>query len=34
MLDLIILTVSLVFFGIAVAYIHGCQSLKGGGDNA
>ena len=34
MLDLIFLAVSLVFFGIAVAYIHGCQSLKGGGDNA
>jgi hypothetical protein len=34
MLDLIIVTVSLVFFGIAVAYVHGCQSLKGGGDNA
>ena len=34
MLDLIILTVSLVFFGIAVAYVHGCQSLKGGTDNA
>jgi hypothetical protein len=34
MLDLIIVTVSLVFFGIAVAYIHGCQSLKGGSDNA
>ena len=34
MLDLIIVTVSLVFFGIAVAYVHGCQSLKGGRDNA
>jgi hypothetical protein len=34
MLDLIIVTVSLVFFGIAVAYVHGCQSLKGGDDNA
>jgi hypothetical protein len=34
MLDLIIVTVSLVFFGIAMAYIHGCQSLKGGSDNA
>jgi hypothetical protein len=34
MLDLIIVTVSLVFFGIAVAYVHGCQSLKDGGDNA
>jgi hypothetical protein len=30
MLDLIILTVSLVFFVIAVAYVYGCQSLKGG----
>ena len=34
MLDLIFLAVSLVFFVIAVAYVHGCQSLKGGGDNA
>jgi hypothetical protein len=34
MLDLIILTVSLVFFVIAVAYVYGCQSLKGGGGNA
>lgn len=34
MLDLIIVTVSLVYFVIAMAYIHGCQSLKGGGDNA
>ena len=34
MLELIIVTVSLVFFVIAVAYVHGCQSLKGGGDNA
>jgi hypothetical protein len=34
MLDLIILTVSLVFFVIAVAYVYACQSLKGGGDNA
>ena len=34
MLDLIIVTVSLVYFVIAMAYIHGCQSLKGGDDNA
>ena len=34
MLDPIFLAVSLVFFVIAVAYVHGCQSLKGGGDNA
>jgi hypothetical protein len=34
MLDLIIVTVSLVYFVIAMAYIHGCQSLKGGSDNA
>ena len=34
MLDLIFLAVSLMFFVIAVAYVHGCQSLKGGGDNA
>ena len=34
MLDLIFLTVSLVFFVIAVAYVHGCESLKGGGGNA
>jgi hypothetical protein len=32
MLDLIFLVVSLVFFVIAVAYVHGCQSLKGGGN--
>ncbi len=34
MLDLIFLAVSLMFFVIAVAYVHGCQSLKGGGNNA
>ena len=34
MLDLIFLVVSLMFFVIAVAYVQGCQSLKGGGGNA
>jgi hypothetical protein len=34
MSDLIFLGASLVFFVIAVAYLYGCQSLKGGGDNA
>jgi hypothetical protein len=34
MLDLIFLTVSLAFFVIAVAYVHGCESLRGGSGNA
>jgi hypothetical protein len=34
MTDLIFLAVSLAFFVVAVAYTHGCQSLKGGRDDA
>ena len=34
MLDLTFLVVSLMFFVIAVAYVHGCESLRGGGGNA
>jgi hypothetical protein len=34
MSDLIFLAASLLFFFVAVAYQYGCQSLKGGGDNA
>ena len=35
MSDLIFLAASVVFFGVAVAYVAGCRRLmKGGGDNA
>jgi hypothetical protein len=34
MSDLVFLAASVVFFGVAVAYVHGCQSLKGGRDDA
>ncbi len=34
MSDLVFAGVSIVFFIIAVAYVYGCQSLKGGGGHA
>jgi hypothetical protein len=34
MSDLVFLAASVAFFVIAVAYVYGCQSLKGGGGNA
>jgi hypothetical protein len=34
MSDLVFLAASLVFFVVAVAYVHGCRSLKGGRDDA
>jgi hypothetical protein len=34
MSDLVFIGASLVFFIIAVAYLFGCQSLKGGDRNA
>jgi len=34
MSDLVFLAASLEFFFVAVLYVYGCQSLKGGGDNA
>jgi hypothetical protein len=34
MSDLIFPAATLVFFIVAVAYLYGCQSLKGGDDNA
>jgi hypothetical protein len=34
MSDLVFPVVSIVFFLVAVAYLYGCQSLKGGRDNA
>jgi hypothetical protein len=34
MSDLAFLAASVVFFVLAVAYVYGCQSLKGGGENA
>jgi hypothetical protein len=34
MSDLVFLAASVVFFGAAVAYVHGCQSLKRGRDHA
>jgi hypothetical protein len=34
MSDLIFNAASLLFFVIAVAYLYGCQSLKGGRDDA
>ena len=30
MSDLIYLTVVLAFFGASVAYVHGCEKLRGG----
>jgi hypothetical protein len=34
MTDLIFLAASLAFFAVAVLYTYGCQSLKGGRDDA
>jgi hypothetical protein len=34
MSDIAFLAASFVFFFIAVLYVYGCQSLKGGGGNA
>jgi hypothetical protein len=34
MSDLVFVASSLVFFVVALAYQHGCQSLKGGRDDA
>ena len=34
MSDLVFPVVSIVFFLVAVAYLYGCQSLKGGRDTA
>jgi hypothetical protein len=34
MTDLAFLAASIVFFVVAVLYVHGCQNLKGGGGNA
>jgi hypothetical protein len=34
MSDLIFIAASLVFFIVAVVYLYGCKSLKGGDDNA
>jgi hypothetical protein len=34
MTDLIFLAASVVFFAIAVLYTYGCQSLRGGRDDA
>ena len=34
MSDVIFLAVSVVFFVVAVAYVYGCDSLRGGGNNA
>ena len=34
MSDIVFLSASLAFFFIAVLYVYGCQSLKGGGGNA
>jgi hypothetical protein len=34
MSDLIFLAVSFVFFIVAMLYVFGCQSLKGGGGHA
>ena len=34
MSDIVFLAASLAFFIVAVLYVYGCQSLKGGGDNA
>jgi hypothetical protein len=34
MTDLIFLAASIVFFVVAVAYVYGCQRLKGGRNDA
>jgi hypothetical protein len=34
MSDLVFLAASVVFFLVAVAYVHGCRQLRGGDDNA
>jgi hypothetical protein len=34
MSDLVFLGASVLFFLVAVAYVHGCQQLKGGRGNA
>jgi hypothetical protein len=34
MSDLVFLAASLAFFFVAVLYIYGCDSLRGGKDNA
>lgn len=34
MSDFVFVVASLVFFIVAVAYTAGCESLKGGGENA
>jgi len=34
MSDLVFVAASVFFFVIAVWYLNGCKSLKGGGDNA
>jgi hypothetical protein len=34
MFDLIFIAASLAFFAVAVLYVHGCRSLRGGRDDA
>ena len=34
MSDIVFLSASLAFFFVSVLYVYGCQSLKGGGNNA
>ena len=34
MSDIAFFAASIVFFLIAVLYVHGCESLRGGGGNA
>ena len=34
MSDIAFLVASIVFFVVAVLYVHGCESLRGGGGNA
>jgi hypothetical protein len=34
MSDLVFLAASFAFFFVAVLYVYGCQSLRGGGGNA
>jgi hypothetical protein len=34
MSDIVFLAVSLAFFFVAVLYVYGCQSLKGGREDA
>jgi hypothetical protein len=33
MMDLIFIAIAIGFFGVAIAYTHGCEMLRGGSDD-